>query len=641
MRRSIATVSLSGSLKEKIEAIAAAHFDAVEIFENDLLFYEGSSTEIRSIADNLGLQICLFQPFRDFEAVLPDQFHRNLDRAERKFELMHGLGTSMLLLCSNVSGNAIDDEELASSQLYELAERAAKHGFRIGYEALAWGTHVKTLGQAWRIVELAAHPHLGLILDSFHTLALNDDLAAIEKIPPDRIFFVQLADAPRLSMGILPWSRHFRCFPGQGDLPVADFLAAVLRTGYVGPVSLEIFNDDFRGAAPRPTAIDGMRSLLFIEEEARNLLTRTPGAKPTKRVELFDPPPAPVFKGVSFLEFAVEDTSERTLAGWLQKLGFRKAGRHRTKDVLLYRQGTVNIVLNAERDSFAHAFYSVHGPSICAIALEVADELETLSRAEAFLCTRVDGRVGPNERTIPAVTGLDGSLIYFVSFHDQSQNPLEIDFLTEQAGGDQELSLGLGKIDHLAYALPAEQFGSWILFYRAVLGLLPDDLWELPDPHGMVRSRVVAARDRSICFPLNISESRNTATARSVSSFGGAGVHHIALTTNNILETAAKLAERGVPMLRIPRNYYLDLETRFDLMPDQLEKFRQNSILYDRSASGEFFHIYTDFFDDRFYFEIVERRGDYVGFGAVNAPVRLAAQDEAYRRSLIDSEESY
>ena len=641
MRRSIATVSLSGSLKEKIEAIAAAHFDAVEIFENDLLFYEGSAAEIRSIADNLGLQICLFQPFRDFEAVAPDQFQRNLDRAERKFELMHGLGTSLLLVCSNVSGHAINDDALVSAQLHELAERGAKHGFRIGYEALAWGTHVNTLEHAWSIVQRAAHPHLGLILDSFHTLALGDDLAAVEKIAPDRIFFVQLADAPRLAMGILPWSRHFRCFPGQGDLRVAEFLAAILRTGYVGPISLEIFNDDFRGAAPRPTAIDGMRSLLFVEEEARRVLARATGGTPMKRVELFDPPPAPVFKGVYFLEFAVENTSERALAGWLRKLGFRRTGRHRTKDVILYRQGDVNIVLNAERDSFAHAFYSVHGPSICAIALEVADELESLSRAEAFLCTRFAGRVGPNERTIPAVTALDGSLIYFVSFHEQAQNPLEIDFLAEQAGDEEDVSLGLVKIDHLAYALPAEQFGSWILFYRSVLGLLPDDLWELPDPHGIVRSRVVAARDRSVCFPLNVSESRKTAAARSVSSFGGAGVHHIALATNNVFETAAKLVERGVPILRIPRNYYLDLETRFDLTPDQIEKLSLSNVLYDRSASGEFFHIYTDFFEDRFYFEIVERRGDYAGYGAINAPVRLAAQDEAYRRSLIDMDESY
>src|SRR6202047_911356 len=286
MRRSIATVSLSGNLREKIEAIAAARFDAVEIFENDILFFEGSALAVRKMTADLGLEICLFQPFRDFEAVSPQQFHRNLDRAERKFELMQGLGTSLLLVCSNVSGNAINDDELASAQLHELAERAARHGFRIGYEALAWGTHVKMLGHAWRIVRRAAHPHLGLILDSFHTLALEDDLAAIQKINPDRIFFVQLADAPRLSMGLLPWSRHFRCFPGQGDLRVAHFLAAVLQTGYVGPVSLEIFNDDFRGAAPRPTAIDGMRSLLFVGEESRRILTRATNGRPIKRVEL-------------------------------------------------------------------------------------------------------------------------------------------------------------------------------------------------------------------------------------------------------------------------------------------------------------------------------------------------------------------
>jgi 4-hydroxyphenylpyruvate dioxygenase len=641
MRRSIATVSLSGNLREKIEAIAAARFDAVEIYENDLLFFEGSAPEVRNMTADLGLEICLFQPFRDFEAVPPDQFQRNLDRAERKFELMQGLGTSLILVCSNVLANAIDDDQLAAAQLYELAERAATHGFRIGYEALAWGTHVKTLERAWGIVQRAAHPHLGLILDSFHTLAIDEDLAILNEVSGDRIFFVQLADAPRLSMGILPWSRHFRCFPGQGDLKVAEFLTAILRLGYVGPISLEIFNDDFRGAPPRPNAIDGMRSLLWVEEQARSLLSQATGAKPTKRVELFDPPPAPVFNGFSFLEFAVEHTSERALAGWLQRLGFSRAGRHRTKDVLLYRQGEVNAVLNAERDSFAHGFYSVRGPSICAIALKVADDLEALSRAEAFLCTRFDGRVGPNQRTIPAVKSPDGSLIYFVSFDEQSRNPLETDFIKDAGGDEQGTSLGLEKIDHLAYALPPEQFGSWILFYRAVLGLAPDDLWELPDPHGIVRSRVVAARDRSVCFPLNISESRNTATGRSVSRFGGAGVHHIALTTNNIFETAAKLVERGVSLLNIPQNYYLDLETRFDLTRDQLEKLRMDNILYDRSASGEFFHLYTDFVEDRFYFEIVERRGDYHGFGAINAPVRLAAQNEAYRRSLVASDESY
>ncbi len=440
MRRSIATVSLSGNLREKIEAIAAARFDAVEIFENDLLFFEGFAAEVRNMTADLGLEICLFQPFRDFEAVPPEQFRRNLDRAERKFELMQGLGTSLLLVCSNVSANAIDDDQLVAGQLYEFAERAAAHGFRIGYEALAWELTSKRshgLGVSFSRLPI----HTGLILDSFHTLAIDDDLANLQKIPADRIFFVQLADAPRLSMGVLPWSRHYRCFPGQGDLKVAEFLAAILRLGYVGPISLEIFNDDFRGAPPRQNAIDAMRSLLWIEEQARGLLSQTAGGKPTKRVELFDPPSAPVFNGFSFLEFAVEHTSERELAGWLQRLGFSGVGRHRTKDVLLYRQGEMNVVLNAEPDSFAHGFYSVHGPSICAIGLKVADDLEALSRAQAFLSTRFDGRVGPNERTIPAVKSPDESLIYFVSFDEKSRNPLETDFIPEKAVTSKDLAL--------------------------------------------------------------------------------------------------------------------------------------------------------------------------------------------------------
>ena len=87
------------------------------------------------------------------------------------------------------------------------------------------------------------------------------------KIPGDRIFFAQLADAPLMRLDPLSWSRHFRLFPGQGAFPVTRFTRNVLASGYNGPISLEIFNDEFRSAPPRPTAIDAMRSLLLLEEE--------------------------------------------------------------------------------------------------------------------------------------------------------------------------------------------------------------------------------------------------------------------------------------------------------------------------------------------------------------------------------------
>lgn len=628
MRRSIATVSLSGTLTDKLEAAAAARFDAVEIFENDLLFYDGTPRQARGLAADLGLKIALYQPFRDFEGVSDEQLRRNLDRAERKFDVMQELGAAMMLVCSNAQTTAIDDDDRAAAQLNALADRASKRGLSIGYEALAWGTRVKTYGHVWRIVQKAAHPHLGVILDSFHTLALGDDPQGILQIPGDRIFFVQLADAPRLSMDVLSWSRHFRCFPGQGDFDVAGFLHTALRAGYTGPISLEVFNDDFRASATRPTALDGMRSLLFLEEQVRQRMEQqkdAPTPRPARRVDLFDPPPVPVFEGAAFLEFAVDGKARDDLAGYIAAMGFRRAGSHRSKDVSLFRQGGINLVLNAESDSFAHSYFLMHGPSICAIGLKTQDDMQAFSRAEAFACTRYEGRVGPNELHIPAIRALDGGLIYFVGDREGAPGPLETDFVIE-AGGAGNGGIGLQTIDHLAQALPAGQMDGWILFYRAILGLEPAEALDLADPYGLVRSRAMASRNRKLRLPLNISESRNTATARAAASFAGPGIHHIAFGSSDIFASAEQLRRNGVPVLAIPTNYYDDLTARLDLAPELLDRLRQHNMLYDRIGQAEYFQIYTEPFDDRFFFEIIERRGGYDLYGAANAPVRMAAQ---------------
>ena len=163
-KTSIATVSLSGTLLDKLEAAARIGFDAVEIFENDLLTCGETPATIRQAVEDLGLEISIYQPFRDFEA-MPDPIRaRNLDRAERKFDVMQALGTDLVLVCSNVQAAAIDDDARAAADLAEMAERAARRGLRVGYEALAWGRNVQRWSQAWRIVEQAAHPALGLIV---------------------------------------------------------------------------------------------------------------------------------------------------------------------------------------------------------------------------------------------------------------------------------------------------------------------------------------------------------------------------------------------------------------------------------------------------------------------------------------------
>ncbi|MRK23737.1 3-dehydroshikimate dehydratase QuiC [Pseudomonas sp. JG-B] len=626
MQRSIATVSLSGTLPEKLEAIAAAGFDGVEIFENDLLYYAGSPRDIRQMCADLGIAITLFQPFRDFEGCRRDRLLKNIDRAERKFDLMQELGTDLVLVCSNVQPDALPDEEILVDDLRLLAERADSRNLRIGYEALAWGRHVNSWQQVWSLVRQADHPALGVLLDSFHTLSIKGDPSGIAEIPGDKIFFVQMADAPVLAMDVLEWSRHFRCFPGQGEFDLAGFLAPIIRSGYTGPLSLEIFNDGFRAAPPRANAADGLRSLLYLEEKTRKLLEKD-ASPAANRNALFAPPQASRYDGVEFLEFAVDEAQGAKLANWLERLGFARAGKHRSKAVSLLRQGDINIVLNAEPYSFAHGYFEAHGPSLCATGLRVKDSSGALARACKFKAQPFRGLVGPNEREIPAVRAPDGSLIYLVGQAPAGQTIFDSDFVLD-AGAEQ--TGNLDRIDHMALALPADGLDSWVLFYKSVLDFEADDEVVLPDPYGLVKSRAVRSRCSSIRLPLSISENRNTAISHALSSYGGSGAHHIAFSCEDIFAEVSRAKLAGVPLLDIPLNYYDDLAARFDFDDEFLSELAYYNVLYDRDAQGgELFHVYTEPFEGRFFFEILQRKNGYAGYGATNVAVRLAAMAKA------------
>lgn len=596
--RSIATVCLSGGLAEKLDAATRAGFDGVEIFENDLLTFDGSPADVREMCAELGLTITAFQPFRDFEAMPDAARSRNLDRAERKFDVMEQLGAELLLVCSNTQAAAIDDDGRAAADLAEMAARADRRGLRIGFEALAWGRHVRTWGHAWRIVQRADHPALGLIVDSFHTLALRDDPSGIAHVPADKLFFVQLADAPLLDMDVLNWSRHHRSFPGQGALDVAGFLRAVHACGYAGPLSLEVFNDEFRAAPARLTARDGLTSLALIEADAG----------------VTHPPPPPRVDGIEFLEFAVDEDASAELAAFLSGIGFRHAGTHRSKAVELYRRGQVNFVLNREQDSAASEHFLMHGPSVCAMGLRVDDPAAAVARAEALECPPWSGS------TLPAMRAPDGMLIHLVQANTAGPTVWEAEFDLDGAPGAEAMT-----IDHVAEAFPAGRMDGAVLFWRAVFGFAAAPLVEIPDPFGLVRSRAMISPGGKVRLPLNISESRQTATGRFVSAFGGAGVQHVALSTADAAATVAGLDAGEAGLLRIPENYYDDIAARWELDDETVGRLRRLHLLYDRDAGGEFIHAYTAAFQDRFFFEFVERRGSE-GFGAANAGVRMAAQ---------------
>ncbi|MFF3918609.1 bifunctional sugar phosphate isomerase/epimerase/4-hydroxyphenylpyruvate dioxygenase family protein [Streptomyces sp. NPDC001852] len=591
MHTSIATVSLSGTLTEKLAAAARAGFAGVEIFENDLLACPLAPEEIRARCADLGLSIDLYQPMRDVEGVPDEVFVRNLRRARHKFELMNRLGADTLLVCSSVSPDAVDDDARAAGQLARLAELAEEFGIRVAYEALAWGRHVNIYDHAWRIVETAGHPALGLCLDSFHILSRGsepEDLGGIADIPGEKIFFLQLADAPLLAMDALQWSRHYRCFPGQGGFDVAGLVRHVLAAGYRGPLSLEVFNDVFRQADAGPTAVDAHRSLLLLKEAV--------GA-----AEL---PPPVVPTGVAFAELLTPDAEPVTAL--LTALGFTRAARHRGKPVDLWQCGEARVLVNtaatARRD----------GTRLAAIGLESPDPAAAARRAEALLAPVLPRHRAPGDAPLDAVAAPDGTELFLCATGDPELPGWRADFIDLP---DTPASSAT-RIDHLALTQPWHHFDEATLFHRSVLGLTAQESVDLADPYGLMRSRAVTTADGSVRIALGVGAAPTDDTVHAA---------HIALATEDVVAAARAFRAAGGRLLPVPANYYDDLAARYDFADGELETYRDLGILYDRDAGGAFRHCYTETVG-RVFFELVQRDPGHQGYGAANAPVRLAAQ---------------
>lgn len=626
MRTSMATVSISGEFPEKLAAIARAGFDGVEIFENDFLTYDASPREVAKIVRDHGLDITLFQPFRDFEGMPEPHRSRAFERAERKFEIMQELGTDLMLICSNVSPISLGGIDRAAADFHELGEMAARHGVRVGYEALAWGRHINDHRDAWEIVRRTDHPNVGIILDSFHTLSRKIDPNSIRSIPGDKIFIVQLADAPLFDMDLLYWSRHFRNMPGEGDLPVVDFMRAVAATGYTGPLSLEIFNDQFRGGSARALAEDGHRSLV-------NLMDRVRRHEPDIRLSMPEMPDRIEAKGVEFVEFTSAPDEQQTLVDLLQTLGFRRTARHRNRAVDLYTQGNIRILINTDEsgDSFAGASYAVHGTNAYAFGLRVDNAEQALARARALGAPVFSEPRQPGEVAVPGIQGVGNGVIYFLDDNAPLGSIWESEFeaLVDEGGSP---TARLTRIDHLAQTTHYDEMLTWLLFYTSIFSTRRTPMVDVVDPGGLVRSQAIESEPEPLFrLTMNGAENRKTFAGKFLAEGFGTSIQHIAFASDDIFATAEALKATGFQALPISRNYYDDLEARFGLEPDFSDALRAASILYDRDEHGEYFQIYSRTFGEGFFFEIIERRGAYNGYGAMNAPFRIAAQRRLLR----------
>ena len=307
---------------------------------------------------------------------------------------------------------------------------------------------------------------------SHGALSLGSDPSRIRAIPGEKIFYLQLADAPHLVMDVLQWSRHYRCFPGQGGFDLAEFTQHVLAAGYEGPLSLEVFNDVFRQADPERMAVDAMRSLLLLEE-ATGVTTITPPA---------------ALRGYAFVELAVRPEDGPDVERLLVAMGFRHAGQHRTKAVQLWRHGRTHILVN-------HAEHDGPSPRLSAIAVESGDPVRSARRAEQLLAPLLPRDRGPQEADLSAVAAPDGTSVFFCRTDAVDADSWLADFLTAGSPGDGAVADFAG-IDHVALSQPFDYFDEAALFYRSVLGLELQPGQDLAAPDGIVRSRAARSANR-------------------------------------------------------------------------------------------------------------------------------------------------
>ena len=589
MKTSIATVSVSGSLVEKLHACADAGFDGVEIFEPDLIAADQSPEEIRALAHRLGLALYLYQPLRDIEGVSETRFADNLRRADATFATAARLGIDTVLVCSNVATATIDDDAVSADQLRRVGDLAAGHGLRIAFEALAWGRFVDDYRRSWRIVEQADHPAVGLCLDSFHVLSRGHDPSAIRAIPGEKIFFLQLADAPALSMDVLSWSRHHRLFPGEGAFDLEDFVGHVLAAGYTGPLSLEVFNDTFRQTDPVPTAAHAHRSLLWLQD----------------RLDLIDIPDPKPPTGFDFVEIKSEDTRE--VEAMLHQLGFVGRGRHRSKPVTLWTAGHARVVLNEQqaRDE---------SPHIAAIGLQVSDPDAVSGRASILGAPAVNRRTHASEHAFGTTIVPGGTEIFWTGA--TADSPRWVD---EFDDGLPTTSTTIRAIDHVNLTQQWETADDARLFLMSVFGLDADDPVEVPGPRGLIRSQVLRSADGAVRIPLNVAP--HVLDSEAIAQ-------HVAFACDDVLGLARRAHDAGLQFLRVPDNYYDYVRGRFGVAEELLAQLRELGVLYDRSsdpAGGYLLHFYTRTVG-RVFFEFVQRFDGYDGYGIDNAPVRLAAQ---------------
>jgi 4-hydroxyphenylpyruvate dioxygenase len=616
----LSTTSIPGGLESKLEAIAEAGFSGIELHEPDFTGCDLTAAEAGRLARDLGLKICLLQPFSGLEGQQGEARQRAFARLEHRFSLMEDLGTDTLLLGAASGADTLLSDDAAAADLAEAASLAGARGLRLAYLGRPWAAHVQDDAAALRLVETVDSPHLGLALNSYFSLAGGAQPASLRHVPGERLFHVQLSDAPRMHHDIRALKSHFGLLPGQGALNIAGFIRVLARSGYKGPWSIARVNE----AGPRPggrlLARDAWRALVNVLDE----VARGDPALDFGTPEL---PERVHTSGFEFIEFAADGASGAELTAMLEAMSFRMERKHVSKSVELWRQGAINIVVNTDTEGFARRAFEGHGPTVCDMGLRVKDAEQTVERAAKLGAPKFSQPVGTGELDIPAIRGVGGHVVHFIDEKSDLHRVWDIEF-EPAAKTPATQPAGLRRIDHVAQTMRQEEMQSWLLYYLSTFEMQKSPLVGVADPSGVVQSQAIESPEGEVRLNLNGAEGHRTLAASFLEGGFGAGVQHIALKSDDIFETSGRLAEAGFSRLDISPNYYASLQAEFGLSDALTAQLQGGRILYDRDGRGEYFQIYSKPIFNGFFFEIVDRRGGYAGYGARNAPVRLAAQQK-------------
>ena len=345
--------------------------------------------------------------------------------------------------------------------------------------------------------------------------------------------------------------------------------------------------------------------------------------------------------GFEFVEYTAEDTAE--LDALFRRLGFRAAGRHRSKRVTHYRQGDINFIVNAEPESFAQSFARVHGPSACAMAFRVKNAGEAFDRALATGAKPYKGHVGPMELNIPAVKGIGDSLIYLVDrYGDQSIYDVDFEALETEEGAEGDC--GLTYVDHLTHNVYRGRMDLWAGFYETIFNFRELRYFDIEGKLTGLHSRAMTSPCGKIRIPINESADDKSQIEEYLQAYKGEGIQHIALGTDDIYATVEALKGRGVEFMDPPPDAYYDrLEDRVPGHGEDLARLKQNGILLDGAPTkggGILLQIFTGLAIGPIFFEIIQRKGDE-GFGEGNFQALFESMEEdQIRRGVLDAEAS-